>query len=112
MRVQPGIVRDRLNHVLRPHGRYFPPDPSNTNVTTIGGMLGVDAAGSHAIRVGSSRDHVESLEVVLAGGRIIEAGQEPLEMLKTPPRPMGLKAPLPNRNKTIRNPPSPSNAIW
>ncbi len=92
VRVQPGIVRDRLNHVLRPHGRYFPPDPSNTNVTTIGGMLGVDAAGSHAIRVGSSRDHVESLEVVLAGGRIIEAGQEPLEMLKTPPRPMGLKS--------------------
>ena len=85
IRVQPGIVRDRLNHLLRPYGRYFPPDPSNTSVTTVGGMLGVDAAGSHAVRVGSMRDHVESLEVVLAGGQVFEAGVEPLEMLRTPP---------------------------
>lgn len=85
VRVQPGIVRDRLNHLLRPYGRYFPPDPSNTSVTTVGGMLGVDAAGSHAIRVGSMRDHVESLEVVLAGGKVIEAGHEPLGMLRMPP---------------------------
>ncbi len=85
IRVQPGIVRDRLNHLLRPYGRYFPPDPSNTSVTTVGGMLGVDAAGSHAVRVGSMRDHVESLEVVLAGGQVVEAGVEPLQMLRTPP---------------------------
>ena len=85
VRVQPGIVRDRLNRLLRPYGRYFPPDPSNTSVTTIGGMLGVDAAGSHAVRVGSMRDHVESLEVVLAGGHLIEAGLEPLSMLRMPP---------------------------
>ncbi len=85
VRVQPGIVRDRLNELLHRHGRYFPPDPSNTSVTTIGGMLGVDAAGSHAVRVGSMRDHVESLEVVLAGGNLIEVGQEPLAMLRTPP---------------------------
>jgi FAD/FMN-containing dehydrogenase len=61
VRVQPGVVRDRLNQILRPHGRYFPPDPSNTAVTTVGGMLAVDAAGSHSIRVGSTRDHVASI---------------------------------------------------
>ncbi len=33
-------------------GRYLPPDPSTTAVTTVGGMLAVDAAGSHAVRVG------------------------------------------------------------
>ena len=55
VRVQPGVVRDQLNRALRPLGRYFPPDPSNTAVTTIGGMLGVDAAGSHAVRIGSTR---------------------------------------------------------
>lgn len=93
VRVQPGIVRDRLNQWLRPYGRYFPPDPSNTSVTTIGGMLGVDAAGSHAVHVGSTRDHVESLEVVLAGGRLIEAGQEPLAMLRTPPPQTAIRTP-------------------
>lgn len=78
VRVQPGVVRDQLNRQLRSRGRYFPPDPSNTAVTTIGGMLGVDAAGSHAIRVGSTRDHVLNLDVVLMGGESCVFGDEPL----------------------------------
>jgi FAD/FMN-containing dehydrogenase/Fe-S oxidoreductase len=78
VRVQPGIVRDRLNAVLRERGRYFPPDPSNTAITTIGGMLAVDAAGSHSVRVGSTRDHVRGIELVLAGGRVLEAVNQPL----------------------------------
>lgn len=78
VRVQPGVVRDVLNRALKPHGRYFPPDPSNTAVTTIGGMLGVDAAGSHAIRVGSTRDHVRQMDVVLIGGHRCAFQEEPL----------------------------------
>ncbi|WP_437228363.1 anaerobic glycerol-3-phosphate dehydrogenase subunit C [Planctomicrobium sp. SH661] len=74
VRVQAGVVRDQLNRALRPHGRYFAPDPSNTAVTTVGGMLAVDAAGSHAVRVGSTRDHVKSIETVLADGSLFEAG--------------------------------------
>lgn len=60
VRVQTGVVRDQLNNVLRPYGRYFAPDPAATAVTTVGGMLAVDAAGSHAVRVGSVRDHVQT----------------------------------------------------
>ncbi len=78
VRVQPGVVRNRLNERLRSEGRYFPPDPSNSATTTIGGMLAVDAAGSHAVRVGSVRDHVRSMEVVLPGGIRFEARSEPL----------------------------------
>jgi FAD/FMN-containing dehydrogenase/Fe-S oxidoreductase len=78
VRVQPGVVRDRLNQILRAHGRYFPPDPSNTAVTTVGGMLAVDAAGSHSIRVGSTRDHVASIETVLADGTLVEFCDESL----------------------------------
>lgn len=83
VRVQAGVVRDLLNERLRERGRYFPPDPANSTVTTVGGMLGVDAAGSHAVRVGSMRDHVESIEVVLAGGQTFEAGLEPLQQAVT-----------------------------
>ncbi|MEX0718207.1 MAG: FAD-linked oxidase C-terminal domain-containing protein [Planctomycetaceae bacterium] len=85
VRVQPGVVRDRLNEFLRPYGRHFAPDPSNSALTTVGGMLGVDAAGSHSVRVGSVRDHVQSIEVVLPGGEIVELGNEPLDLLRTPP---------------------------
>ena len=76
--VEPGVVLDELNRFLRPLGRYFPPDPSNGPVTTIGGMLAVDAAGSRSVRVGSTRDHVERLELVIGDGSVIEAGSERL----------------------------------
>ena len=81
VRVQVGVVRDTLNRKLREVGRYLPPDPSTTAVTTVGGMLAVDAAGSHAVRVGSMRDYVRSIEVVLPGGAWFEAKREPLTSL-------------------------------
>jgi len=85
VRVQPGVVLEPLNAALKEHGRYFPPDPSNFSVTSIGGMLGVDAAGSRSARVGSTRDHVQSLEMVLAGGHRATLGNEPLDMLRSSP---------------------------
>lgn len=83
VRVQPGVVLDDLNQELRKSGRYFAPDPSNTAVTTIGGMMGVDAAGSRAARVGSTRDHVVSLEMVVSGGHLLECGVEPLKFSRS-----------------------------
>lgn len=79
VRVQPGISREQLNRRLREQGRYFAPDPSNSAITTVGGMLGVDAAGAHAVRVGSARDHVHSIECILSGGQRLELGRERLE---------------------------------
>ena len=75
VRVQSGVVRNQLNHELKKHGRYFAPDPASTAMTTVGGMLAVDAAGSRAIRVGSVRDHVERIETVVADGSWFEAGK-------------------------------------
>lgn len=90
VRVEPGVVHAQLNRYLKPLGLYYPPDPSNTEVTTIGSMLAIDAAGSRAIRVGSTRDHVNSLEVVLADGTCFEAGNESLSILSQPPTPSGI----------------------
>ncbi|MEE2981212.1 MAG: FAD-binding oxidoreductase, partial [Pseudomonadota bacterium] len=36
--VQPGMVQDRLNRWLKPHGLFFPVDVSPANRATIGGM--------------------------------------------------------------------------
>jgi len=83
--VQPGMVMSRLNHLLKDVGRYFPPDPSTAAITTIGGMIGVDSAGSRAARVGSTRDHVISLETVVPGGHVIQCGLERLEFSRSAP---------------------------
>ena len=77
--VQPGIVLSQLNRELRKQGRYFPPDPSTAEVTTLGGMVAVDSAGSRAVRVGSTRDHVISLEMAVAGGHLLHFGKESLD---------------------------------
>jgi FAD/FMN-containing dehydrogenase/Fe-S oxidoreductase len=82
-RVQPGVVCRTLNDALREHGRYFPPDPSGAGVTTVGSMLSLDAAGSHSVRVGSTRDHVESIDLVLASGELLTVGDERLEQKGT-----------------------------
>ncbi len=92
--VEPGIIRDELNRELHKTGRYFPPDPSNANVTTIGSMLAVDAAGSRSVRVGSTRDHVVSIDVVTSGGQFFTAENESLDILKTPLPPLPAGASL------------------
>ena len=81
--VQPGIVLSQLNRELRKTGRYFPPDPSTAQVTTIGGMVAVDSAGSRAVRVGSTRDHVIGIEMAVAGGHLLQFGKESLDFSRS-----------------------------
>ena len=53
VRVQPGMVHERLNAQLRLRGRLFGPDPANSAVTTIGSMIAMDASGSRWLKYGS-----------------------------------------------------------
>jgi FAD/FMN-containing dehydrogenase/Fe-S oxidoreductase len=70
--VQPGLVLGDLNEHLASHGKMFGPDPFNRNVSTIGGMLSMNTSGSRWLKTGTPRDHVVSLQVVLADGKVIE----------------------------------------
>ena len=79
VRVQPGVVLGQLNAQLASLGRCFGPDPANRTVTTMGSVVAVDAAGSHWLKHGSARQHIESLTVVLASGETVRLGQHDLE---------------------------------
>jgi FAD/FMN-containing dehydrogenase len=74
--VEPGVVPDFLNAQLAPLGRRLEPIPGNSDVTTIGGMIAVDAAGSRSMRYGSIGDQIERLSVVFAGGEVAELDHE------------------------------------
>ena len=74
VRVQPGVILDDLNDLLAPHGLMFGPETSTSNRCMIGGMIGNNAAGSHSIVHGTTRDHVLELEVVLADGSVARFG--------------------------------------
>ena len=75
--VQPGVVLDELNARLAPLGRKIGPDPSHSESKTVGGMVGLDAAGIRSLKYGTTADHVRGLSVVFANGEAADIGFEP-----------------------------------
>lgn len=68
VRVEPGVVLEELNIVLKKHGLFFGPETSTANRCNIGGMVGNNACGLHSIIYGSTRDHTLELKTILHDG--------------------------------------------
>lgn len=72
--VQPGVVVGKLQEEVEKLGLFYPPDPSNLRVSTIGGSIGLSSGGPRTFKYGTTKDYVVSLKVVLANGEIITTG--------------------------------------
>ncbi len=66
--VQPGIVRDDLNHHLKSYGFFFAPETSTANRAMIGGMIGNNSCGSNSVVFGSTREHLLEVDTLLSDG--------------------------------------------
>jgi glycolate oxidase len=71
--VEPGVICQDLNNALAPT-HFFPPDPGSAALCSIGGMIATNASGNRAIKYGTTKDYLRSLEVVLASGEVIRTG--------------------------------------
>jgi FAD/FMN-containing dehydrogenase/Fe-S oxidoreductase len=74
VRVGPGVILDHLNNFLRPHGFQFGPDVATSTRATLGGMIANNSSGSHTPVYGTTADHINELEAVLADGREVAVG--------------------------------------
>ena len=74
VRVGAGVVLDQLNEFLKPHGFCFGPDVATSSRATLGGMIANNSSGARCPIYGTTADHVLSLEIVLADGRVEKIG--------------------------------------
>src|SRR6266487_3660737 len=74
VRVGAGVVLDQLNDLLKRHGFCFGPDVATSARATLGGMIANNSSGARVPVYGTTADHVVSLEIVMADGRIEKIG--------------------------------------
>ncbi|MEW6186100.1 MAG: FAD-linked oxidase C-terminal domain-containing protein [Thermodesulfobacteriota bacterium] len=72
--VEPGVITRDFQETVEAQGLFYPPDPSSSSFSTLGGNLAECAGGGRAIKYGVTRDYVLGLEVVLPTGEIIKTG--------------------------------------
>lgn len=73
-RVQPGVIVGELQNEVEKYGLYYPPDPSNLAVSTIGGSIAQSSGGAKTFKYGSTKDYVIDMKVVMANGEILQTG--------------------------------------
>ncbi|MGH7098465.1 MAG: FAD-binding and (Fe-S)-binding domain-containing protein, partial [Stellaceae bacterium] len=66
--VEPGVVLDPLNRLLRKDRLFFPVDPSTASRATLGGMTANNSCGSRSLRYGNMVHNVRAVEAILADG--------------------------------------------
>ncbi|MFC3551539.1 FAD-binding oxidoreductase [Lysobacter cavernae] len=72
--VEPGVLNGELQAALKPHGLFWPPDPTSAGYSTVGGNLACNAGGPRAVKYGASRDNVLALTAVTGTGELIHCG--------------------------------------
>ena len=74
--LQPGIVGQRVNEILKPYGRYFTPDPASLKSAMIGGIVMNNASGMCCGTHANSYRVLQSVRIILPDGTILDTGDK------------------------------------
>lgn len=75
VRLEPGVVLDELNAIIRDHNLLFGPETSTSNRCNLGGMIGNNGCGLHSVVYGSVRDHILEVKALLHDGSEVVFGE-------------------------------------
>jgi D-lactate dehydrogenase (quinone) len=71
---EPGVTNQAIQNAAAEHGFFWPPDPTSSNICTIGGNLAYNSAGPRAVKYGTTRDNVLGLTIVTGKGDTLHTG--------------------------------------
>ncbi len=77
--VEPGVVLGDLQKEVDKLGLFYPPDPSNLAVSTVGGSIAQSSGGAKSFKYGTTKDYVIDLLVVMANGEILRTGSKTIK---------------------------------
>ena len=72
--VEPGVVLDRVREAAEQFELTFAPDPATHSRCTLGGMIGNNSCGTHSLLGGKTVDNIESMQVLLYDGTLMDIG--------------------------------------
>ena len=77
IKLQPGIVGARVNDILKPYGRVFPPDPASIGSAMVGGVVINNASGMNCGVVHANSDRMMvSARIILTDGTVLDTGSK------------------------------------
>ena len=74
--LQPGIIGERVNQILKPFGRKFAPDPASVKSAMVGGIVMNNASGMNCGTHANSDKMLLTARIVFADGTILDASSE------------------------------------
>jgi len=74
--LQPGIVGERVNEILKPFGVKFSPDPASVKYAMVGGIVMNNASGMNCGIHANSDKIMLSARMVFADGTVLDTGSE------------------------------------
>ena len=74
--LQPGIVGERVNEILKPYGVKFSPDPASVKYAMVGGIVMNNASGMNCGTHANSDKILISARMIFADGTVLDTGNE------------------------------------
>ncbi len=102
-RIQPGLVLDRLRDAAEAHNLTYGPDPATHDHCTLGGMIGNNSCGVHALMAGKTVDNVEELEILTYDGLRMRVGATSDDELEAIIRQGGRRGEIYQRLRELRD---------
>ena len=76
IKLQPGIVGGKVNEILKPYGRVFPPDPASIGSAMVGGIVINNASGMNCGVHANSDRMMVSARIILTDGTVLDTSSE------------------------------------